>query len=890
LASGRTSYKYLIILGSLLVLTGCSVEKNTGSTRFYQGLTSRYNIYFNGNESFKAGVAKINAAYKDDYSALLKIFEYSDQSTVSMCFSDMERAIQKASKVISLKSITVKPEIKGNALPTEKEEEFITRKEYNEWVDDCYLLMGKARLYEHDFEPAKSTLSYNISTSFDNKIKTESTIWLARVYNETGNYNESFRILNELDLSKSFTKELKGLYYTTLADLFLKQKRYSEVLDPLSRSLEFISGKSNKYRLTYLLAQLYEKTGDGNKATPLYREVVKMNPPYEVEFNARINLAGVFDVGSGNPESIRRELDKMLRDSKNKEFRDQIYYAFGNLFKKEGKEKEALEYYKKSAASSTTDKNQKGKSFLALAEYYYLKSDYMNAGKYYDSSIFFIDQKYPDYQAIKSKSQNLNALVDQLNVIQRQDSLQRVAKMSVAERNYLIAAVIEKTKQDELTSKTGTEYSDRSNMGQYYENERRAQGSIDQEGKWYFYNQSALTFGRTEFRRRWGDRKLEDNWRRLNKSRMTQNQVSGNQEEVGQIKTDTSSSMTVNKKPEFYLRDLPLNDSLLAISDEKIANAYLEAGKVYNERIFDKSKAVESFEKLISRYPDNELEPEALYNIYKVYKEENNPKSEIYRQRLLEKYPENDFSRIISDPNYYNKKLEDLKQVEKLYQSAYNAYIVEDFPGSISICDNAVSLYPKHELAPKFLLLRAYCIARTSDEKIFKEELTKLIKLWPETPETKKASEIIAYLNKVNPELKVEEDKQIAKEIYVDEKSSSHVFALIIQNPSFNINQATFDVISYNIDNYTNNNFRTAGTLVDDKYIMITVSGFADLQTAMDYYRAFQTNQIVRNTSGSAMVTFIIGKSNLVALNINKDPERYRLFFNEKYLTGEDKK
>lgn len=873
-----------------MILTDCSVEKNTGSTRFYQGLTSRYNTYFNGNESFKAGVIKVNTGYRDDYSELLKIFEYSDPSTVSMCSADMERAIQKASKVISLKSITAKPENKGNALPTEKEEEFLNRKEYNEWVDDCYLLMGKARLYEHDFDPAKSTLSYNISSSDDNEIKIESTIWLARVYNETGNYNESFRILNEIDPSKKLTKEVKGLFFTTLADLFMKQKRYSEVLEPLSRSLEFISGKRNKYRLTYLLAQLYEKTGDGNKATLLYHEVVKMNPPYEVEFNARINLAGVFDPDSGNPESIRRELEKMLRDSKNKEFRDQIYYALGNLLKKEGKEKEAVENYKKSAASSTMNKNQKGKSFLALAEYYYTKPDYMNAGKYYDSSTFFLDQKYPDYQAIKAKSQNLNALVDQLTIIQRQDSLQRVAKMSVSERNSLIAVVIEKVKQDETTMKSVTDYSDRYNLGQYYENALRSQGSIDQEGKWYFYNQSALTFGRTEFSRRWGDRKLEDNWRRLNKSRMTQNQVPANQEEIGQVKTDTSSSVIDNKKPEFYLRDLPVNDSLLAISNEKIANAYLEAGKIYDEKIFDKPKAVESFESLLKRYPDNELGPEALYNIYKVYKEENNPKSETYRQRLLEKYPDNDFTRIISDPDYYNKKLEDLRQVEKLYQSAYNSYEREDFTGSIAICDNAVSQYPKHELAPKFLLLRAYCIARTSDEKSFKEELTKLIKLWPETPETKKASEIIAYLNKVSPELKVEEDRQIAKEIYVDEKSLPQIFALIIQNASFNINQATFDVISYNIYNYTNKNFRTEGTLVDDKYIMITVSGFADLQTAMDYYKAFRTDQIVRNTSGSAMTTFIIGKNNLDTLNNDKNPERYKLFFNEKYLSEEDKK
>ena len=887
---GKTSYKFLFILGSLAILYGCSVEKNTGSSRFYQGLTSRFNIYFNGNESFKTGVAKVNAGYRDDYSELLKVFEFSDPSTASMCSADMERAIQKASKVISLKSITAKPETKGNAVPTQKDEEFMNRKEYNDWVDDCYLLMGKARVYTHDFEQAKATLNYDISTSIDNAIKNESTIWLARIYNETGNYNEAFRILNELNLSKDFTKDLLGMYYTTFADLYLKQKKYPEAIEPLSKALEYISGKRNKYRLTYLSAQLCEKTGDSKKATSLYRKVINMNPPYEVEFNAKINLAGVFDVNNGNPDYIKRELDKMLRDSKNKEFMDQIYFALGNLSKREGNMKEAINFYKKSAAASRQNPNQKGKSFLALALYYYSKPDYLNSGKYYDSTVYLLDQKYPDYQLIKAKSQNLNALVQQLAIIQREDSLQHVAKLSEPERNALIASIIEKTKKDETGKKPGTDYADRNNMGQYYENQVRFQENITQEGKWYFYNQSALTFGRTEFRRRWGDRKLEDNWRRSNKSRVETSKTAANQEENGQVKKDTTLAAKDNKNPQFYLHDLPMTDSLVRISNEKIANAYLEAGKIYSDRISDKPKAVESFENLLKRFPGNELEPEALYYSYLVYKEENNPISETYRQRLLEKHPDNEFSRIISDPDYYAKKLEDVKKVEKLYQEAYEAYISENFINAISLCDNAISLYSKHELVPKFLLLRAYCVARTSDERTFKEELNKLIKLWPGTPETVKASEIIAYLNQKIPELKVEEDKQIASEIYIEENTSQHVFALAIMNSAFNINQATFDVISYNIDNYTNKNYRTEGTLVDNQYILITVSGFADKPAAMEYYKSFHSDKIVRNPSGSQILTFIIGKKNLDTLGKDKDPERYRLFFVEKYLKAESNK
>jgi tetratricopeptide (TPR) repeat protein len=846
-------------------------------------MTARYNIYFNGYESFKAGLVKIANGYQDDYAELLKVFEFSDPSTASLCSSDMEKAIQKASKLISLKSITAKPEIKEKRQSSEKERELLDRKEYNEWVDDSYLLIGKARFYKHEFKEATAIFSYCIAEANDPLIKAEATIWMARIFNENANYSESFRLISELDISPDFTKSLRSMYYTTLADHFVKQKRYSDAIDPLEKSIELISGKRSRYRLTYLLAQLYEQTGNGTMATSLYREVVKMNPPYDIEFNARINIAGVFDINSGNPQEIRRELEKMLKDSKNNDFQDQIYYALGSMSMKEGKVNEALEFYRKSATSSSQNQNQKGRSYLALAGYYYEKPDYMEAGKYYDSAVFFLDRKHPDYQALKTKSQSLNALVSQLTIIQTEDSLQRVAMMTESERNTLISTIIAKVIKDESEGKT-SDNSDRYNIGQYYENERRFQGNIEQEGKWYFYNQAALTFGRTEFRRRWGDRKLEDNWRRANKTRVNVSQVSTNQSDTSKNKTDSTAAILDYKKPEFYLKNLPLTDSLITVSNEKIANALLNAGKAYSEKISDQAKATETFESLINRFPDNELVPETLYNLYKVNKTENNSKSEAYRQRLLQKYPESEFARILSDPAYYEKKIADLKMAEKNYGEAYDSYTSEKYNVTIALCDDALKKFPQDILAPKFLLLRAYSVARISDERKFKEELNTLIKTWPETAESKKAAEIIAFLNQKIPELKVEEDKEIAAELYVADTTSAHVFALIITDPAFNINQATFDVISYNIDNFTNKNYRTEGVLVDNKYIMITVSGFADYTQTFNYYNNFRTEQLVRNPNGTKMMTFIIDNNNLKVLNNDKNPGRYQLFFQEKYL------
>lgn len=847
-------------------------------------MTARYNIYFNGYESFKSGLDKVINGNKDDYAELLKVFEYSDPSSPSRCTADMERAIQKASKLISLKSITAKPEGKEREKLTQEEEDLLNRKEYNEWVDDSYLLIAKARFYKHEFDEAQSVFDYCISQANDPEIRKEASLWLARIHNEKGRYSDSYRILTETEIPSKSPKELKSMYYTTLADLYIKQQKYAEAAVPLEKSIKLVPGKRSKYRLTYLLAQLYEKSGNSSAAISLYRDVVKMNPPYDVEFNARINIAGVFDVNAGNPREMRKEMERMLKDVKNQDFQDQIYYALGNLSMKEGNESEAIDFYKKSVSASSINQNQKGRSFLAIADYYYRKPDLMNAGKYYDSTVVFLNNSHPDYQALKAKSTNLNAVVSQLTIIQREDSLQKVAKMTDPERNALIAGIISDITKAESEGRT-SQYADRYNLGQFYENERRFQDNIEQEGKWYFYNQAALTFGRTEFRRRWGDRRLEDNWRRLNKARTSGALTESTAAENTGNAADTAGKEILDyKKPEFYLRNLPLSDSAMAASDSRIANAYLNAGKAYADKILDPAGATENLEKILTRYPDNELVPEALYNLYKVNKDINPSKSELYRQRLIENHPSTEFAMMISDPEYFEKKMEILRMSEQLYQEAYNSYSREDFYAAIVLCDSALKKFSQDPLAPKFQLLRAYSVARTSDERTFKDELSIVIKQWPGSEESKKAGEIIAFINQEIPELKVEEEKQIAEELYVADTSMVHNFALVIENPAFNINQATFDVISHNIDNYTNLNYRTEGELVENKYIIISVSGFRNFARAMEYYRSFQVDKMVRNPSASKMYSFIISNANRKVLDNDKKPDRYLIFFTENYL------
>ncbi|MDM8004082.1 MAG: tetratricopeptide repeat protein, partial [Bacteroidota bacterium] len=390
-----------------LVLAGCSAEKNTGASRFYNSLISKYNIWFNGNEAYKAGVKKVRESHRDDYSDLLPVFVYSSPESARAATSDMERAVQKASKVIALHSITARPDEKGRKNVSDRNEEFYNRREFNEWVDDSYLLMGKAQFYLRNFMAARSSLSFAISIATDPDLTTEAGIWLSRIQAEEGNYAEAARLLKETASPDNLSRTLKAMYYSTQADIALRQKRYGDAVAPLTSATDFTGDNATKVRLTYLLAQVCRAAGDNDLSTRYFRQVMRMNPPYDLEFNAGINLAGVTDISHGDADDLMKSLRKMLRDSRNKDYLDQIYFALGELEQRTGNTDEALKLWSQAAAASTVNTRQKARSYLALAEHYYEKPNYLKSSQYYDSASYLIDNRFPGYDQISRRTSDL---------------------------------------------------------------------------------------------------------------------------------------------------------------------------------------------------------------------------------------------------------------------------------------------------------------------------------------------------------------------------------------------------------------------------------------------------------------------------------------------------
>ena len=873
-------YAAAVTLAVALILSGCSVEKNTGASRFYNSLISKYNIWFNGNEAYKAGVKKVRDSHRDDYTDLLPVFEYSAEESARAASSDMERAVQKASKVISLHSITARPEEKDRRSSTDRSAGFYNRREYNEWVDDSYMLMAKAQFYQKNFMAARSSFSFATGIATDPGLTTEARIWMVRIQSEEGNLTEASRQLQEMPDPESLSRSLKTMYYSTQADIALRQKRYGDAVVPLTRAIENSRDSETSVRWTYLLAQVSKAAGDNALSTKYFTKVLRMNPPYELEFNAGINLAGVTDITHGDAEDLMRSLRKMLRDSKNKDYLDQIYFALGELEQRMGNTGEALKLWSQAAASSTVNTRQKARSYLALAGHYYSQPDYKKAWLYYDSASYLIDNRFPDYDLISRRVTDLGEYAGFHTVVVTEDSLRRVAQMSAAERDALIAGVIRSVEEELTKARTG-DGGDRYNMGQYYENEQRYRGAISAEGGWYFYNQSALTFGRTEFRRRWGDRRLEDNWRRSNKARAA---FGGTQNEnEGEAEKNDSAGIAPERTKEYYLRNLPLTDSLMSVSVRRSAEALLGEGKILASRLNDTLKAASSFSEAAKPGHDDNIRAEALYELYRLLRISDPAGAERRRAELLASFPQSEYALILSDPDYVTKHHEMEARASRSYEAAYAAFNEERYAEAETMCAEAIRLYPEDLLIPKFMLLDAMSAGALRGEIAYKEKLDLLVAKYPATDEGKRAAEIIAFLRLAKPEIRIAEDTRIAEEIYHPDTLQPHFVIIIASNTMANMNQIVFDVINYNLDNFPDKNYRTEGAAVDAGYILITTGPFGNAAGAAAWLKTFNPEQTIREASAAGLTLYLISRDNLQKFREDRNIDRYAIFHSKEY-------
>ena len=866
----------IAIIIILLTVSACSTKKNTGTTRAYHNLTARYNVYFNGNESLKSGNLKLKKTYQEDYSRIIPVFRYEDEAVASLVASEMDRTIKKCAKTIKSHSITVKPKTKKKDISA-KEQKFLTQTEYCKWIDNAYLLMGKAHFYKREFETARQTFLLVINKYKSEDTKYDAMLWLAKTYAEVEEYKNAENVLIDLRKTKKYDRKYLLQMELIHASMLLKQKDYNGAALKLNSAIENEKNKKEKTRQLFILAQIYQFNSKFSLAEEYYKQVIKRNPNYEMTFMAKINLAEIFEKSGGNARELKKQLKKMAKDDKNIDYLDQIYYALGKIELNEKHEEKAIEYFILSSQASSSNKTQKVKTFLALAEYYYKKEDFKLAEAYYDSTANSIESTFPDYERLYPQIKSRNELTQNLNIIVTEDSLQFMARMPEKDRNRVIDGIIQKIQEEEQRQKEAS----KSNNGGFdpiFDDNRNTNTNPVQGGKHYFYNPSTISLGMTEFKKRWGDRKLADHWRRSNKqvSAIEENEITENAENKGVDSTHTGvKKVTDIKKREFYLQNLPLTEEKLAASNKNIENAYFKSADIYYKQMNENEKAIIQFEKLMSKFPKSEYRLEILYNLYKIHdKNMNYAKSGSYKEMIISEFPESVYAKLLNDPAYAEKLMKSQKIAEETYQKAYETYKNKDYQQTIFIASNGLKEFPEHDLAPQFIYLTALAYGGMGNKTELKNNLELVILKFPEANVADNAKATLDVMNA----------KKYEENLYSANKEITHFYVLIFPKGKTDVNKLKFKYISLNVEHYTQEDLQVSIQSLDPQRDMIVVQSFKNAEEANEYFQLVIINAVLKEIRHLVPSHFVISEDNYQNFLKNKDEAKYLKFFNENYL------
>lgn len=894
--------KILIVIVIAAIAAACSTEKNTPMSRFYHNTTLKYNIYFNGRESYKKGITKINDQNSDNYALILSVFTDSKEENASVANGEMEKAIQKSAKGIKLHSITKKPKPTGKAM-SPKEKEFMAQNEFNKWVDHCYMLMGKAYFIKRDYMQARQNLEFALRQYPNSKVQPEIAMYLVRTFCEDKKFKEAKETLDKIEADKKITKKNAGFYAAVWADYYLKQNNREEAAEKLKLAVEKTKKRKDKIRYIYILAQLKEKENNLKDAYKYYEEAAKRNSNYEMEFNARINMAKCYSGGKGSNKEIFKLLNKMLKDEKNKEYRDQIYYAIAEVELRTGKENDAIEHYKQSSAVSVDNNYQKALSCLKLGELYFAKLEYKNAYIYYDTCMQNITEDYDNFKEIQTLTKNLSELVTYTDVIEFEDSVQKIAKMSDKERNKLIDGLIAKVVEQERLER---ELAQQESMNSYLFDQRRGETNNvgSSTGKWYFYNPAQLSYGKNEFQKKWGNRKNEDHWRRRDKTVVSFD--SGDDSETSDsVVADARPKNEDPKSREYYLQDLPLTDSAMQESHKRIENALYNASKIYKEKFGDYPKAINSYEDLNKRYPNSDYQLLSYYDLYILNTLiKDIPQAEKYKNLIISKYGNTNYARLLQNPNFVKEQEEIRKRDEQLYANTYDAFMRGEWNTVQRNATNFINENSDSDLVPNFDFLNTMCTARNADTTQFKLALLDFIDRHPKHELKQAAENLLAYFGtgdidaliadlKSRPEVVKQQQSEDGKSPYSEEiveaeykfdEMAEHYYVVYFKSEQVDDKRLAFEIRNFNIFNFNMRTFNVVTSTFNSNYSMITVRPFRNMRQSVNYSKMIANSEDVFNKLRNVdYKIFVISAENFKLLTESRNLNAYLEFYNANY-------
>ncbi len=703
----------------------------------------------------------------------------------------------------------------------------------------------------------------------------EGVLWLARTYIERDKYEQAARLLTRLKSDPNTFDNIKKDLAPVEADLYLKQKNYAAAIEPLERAINLTKKKKNKARYAYILGQIHQKLNQGEPAFAYFEKAYKFSKDYEMRFSSKLNMEqNAWLNGKATADQTIARLKKMLKDDKNEEYQDQIYYALASIYLKNNDTKEAITNLQLSLNKSASNPAQKAESYLLLAQLYYQDENYVSSKNYYDSTLLVMGKTDERYDEAMNYATSLKDISDNIQIIAFQDSLLAISAMSNEDKRKLAARL--KKEQEAKKVPVPVQTGSKPNLGP----SRPRRGSPFEESTWFAYDTRRVKKGKKTFERQWGTRRLEDNWRRSNRRGAGTIDDVVNEEIV-----DVGADLT-DKEFQEILKDVPNNPDEKAASEGMIKNALYALGTLYRDRIENYSKSVEAHGRLEDRFPGNDYELNAWYYQYLSYTDlKNIPKATIYKNKIIDKYPESTFAKVLIDPSSQLAAEGKEQKLNSYYKDTYTDFVNSNYQQAYDKVGKAKDLFgEKNVLQPKFALLSAMCLGNLQGKPAYVKSLKEVVAKFPDTPEQTRAKEILRLLG----ELK--EDPSIPKEGGKDGKfklndKKVHYMIVVLKGKKIELGEAKIKVSNYNREYHKTEKLRISNIYLgaDTDTPILVIRRFKNKEKALAYYTGVLKDKKKYLGDNSDYEVFAVTQHNYREILKAKSLDGYRDFFSKNY-------
>ncbi len=909
----------LLILLISLALSGCSTKKNTASTRWWHSFNARYNTYFNGNQAFIDGNLEKEKGNKDNYTEIIPLYMVGNKQSREIGKGQYDRAIEKSEKAIRRHSIKAKPEWNSSKRKTAKDREWLGRREYNPFLWRAWMLLGKSQFQKGAFDEAAATFTYMSRLYHTQPMQSGlAKAWLAKSYTELGWMYDAEDVIRNMSRDSMDFRAVKDWDYT-YANYYIHSGDYQKAIPYLRKAISHERRKVQRAREWFLMGQIQNQLGNKDEAYKAYRKVVACNPPYELEFNARIAQTEV--MADRNGKQMISKLKRMAVNDNNAEYLDQVYYAIGNIYMLQKDTAQAIAAYEKGNQKSVRNGIEKGVLLLTLGNIYWQMEKFNDAQRCYGEAIGLLDKDRKDYDELAYRSKVLDELVPFTDAIHLQDSLLELSTMPEEERLKAIDRVIDALKKKEKEERDARLLAEAEQMEQEQQRTgnqlspgNQAAPTITQRGngEWYFYNPMAVNQGKIAFQRQWGKRENKDNWQRINQTVVamseqqeeenpegTENQEANDSIDIATLKEETpQDSLSADPhEREYYLAQIPFTDEQKAVCHDIIKDGLFHAGVIFKDKLDNLTLSEKHLVRLTDNYTDYEYLDEALYHLYLLYaRQDRMDKANACLNRMKRDFPESEWTTLLADPFYkenarFGEHIED-----SLYAAAYEAFKTDRYDIVKGNARVSADRFPLGENRAKFLFIEGLSMLNEGDGDGCIERLKTVVEKYPNSEVSELAGMIVKGVQDgrrlhggkfdigdiwSRRDITLGSDSTAVIELSA-ERNENFMFILAYEPDSINENQLLFEMARYNFTNFLVRNFDIV--LDEDNGLhRMRISGFLNYDEALQYAR-----QLFADKAMAAFLKpchhLIISENNLALIGTRFSYDEYMQFYEDTFI------